>query len=375
MSIKSLTRALTFSGAFTIAATALPALVMSSAARADSISPATYGNTLAVGTSDTITKTVTISKGAPTSALVDVLFLTDTTGSMGTTIAGVRNQFSAIVSDLAGLGNVAFGSAQYKDVGDSPVYQLSQNITTTTSLVQTAINSYTATGGGDLPEAGLYALDQAAGAGWRSGSTRFIVWTGDAPSHDKLFGVDKNVALAALNAANIKVIGLSQPSGAGLDSALSGSQTGQAGDIANASAGQASFITGGTGGSFFASATASQIENIVKTAITSSFNTYSKVCLDSSGAPAGVLVTHDPCITGSFDRSIDRTFSFTTTFTGTAAGTYDFDVAATVDGGAVAFEKDHIVVTTAVPEPSTYAMMALGLAAVGFFARRRRQDV
>src|SRR4051812_22216078 len=104
MSIKSLTRALTLSGAFTIAATALPALVMSSAARADSISPAAYSNTLGIGGSATITKTVTITKGSPTSALVDVLFLTDTTGSMSSAISGVRTQFSSIVTDLAGLG-------------------------------------------------------------------------------------------------------------------------------------------------------------------------------------------------------------------------------------------------------------------------------
>jgi len=328
---------------------------------------------LSPGGSDTITKTVTITKGSPTSALVDVLFLTDTTGSMSSSIAGVRSQFGSIVTDLAGLGNVAFGSAQYKDVGDSPLFDLTQNLTTTTSLVQTAINSYSAGGGGDLPESGLYSLDQAAGAGWRPGSTRFIVWTGDAPSHDKLFGIDKNSALAALNAANIKVIGLSQTSGPGLDAAASGSQTGQAGDIADATAGQATFITGGTGGSFFASATAAQIETIVKSAITSSFNTYSSVCLDSTAAPAGVLVTHAGCISGSFDRSIDRTFSFLTTFNGVTGGTYDFNIAATVDGGVVAMEADHIVVTS-VPEPSTYALMSLGLAAVAFL-RRRRKDV
>lgn len=364
----SLRRALTLSGACAIATTAF---LITGAARADDINPATYSKVLAPGGSDTITKTVTITKGSPTSALVDVLFLTDTTGSMSPSIAGVQSQFGSIVTDLAGLGNVAFGSAQYKDVGDAFTYQLSQNLTTTTSLVQTAINGYTATGGGDTPESGLYSLDQAAGAGWRPGSTRFIVWTGDAPSHDKLFGVDLGTALTALNAANIKVIGLSQPSGPGLDAASTGTQTGQGGDIANASAGQATAIAAGTGGSFFASATATQIENIVKTAITSSFNTYSSVCLDSTAAPAGVLVVHAGCIAGAFDRSIDRTFSFLTTFTGVTGGTYDFNIAATVDGGVVAMEADHIVVT-GVPEPSTYALMSLGLAAVAFLRRRRK---
>jgi hypothetical protein len=179
-----------------------------------------------------------------------------------------------------------------------------------------------------------------------------------------------------LNAANIRVIGLNQPSGPGLDAASSGSQTGQAGDIGAASAGQATFITNGTGGQFFATASASQIENIVKDAIGTAFNTYSSVCLDSSGAPAGVTVSHDACVTGSFDRSIDRTFTFSTTFAGTAAGVYDFAINATADGGNIASEADHITVSSvgAIPEPSTYAMMGLGLAVVGFLARRRRQD-
>jgi hypothetical protein len=373
MSLKTLTRTLPVGSIIAMAALALPPLMISGVARADSISPSSYSATLAVGEVSTITKTVTISAGRPSSALVDVLFLTDTTGSMSPSIAGVRSQFAGIVTDLSALGNVAFGSAQYKDVGDSPLYQLTQNLTTNTSLVQTAINGYSATGGGDTPEAGLYSLDQAAGAGWRAGSTRFIVWTGDAPSHDKLFGVDETIALAALNAANIHVIGLNQPSGPGLNAASTGTQTGAVGDLPNASAGQATFITSGTGGQFFATATASDIENIVKTAITSSFNTYSQVCLDSSAAPAGVGVAHAPCITGSFDRSIDRTFNFLTSFTGLAGGTYDFGINAMVDGGIVATELDHIVVSS-IPEPGTWGMLALGLGVVGFVARRRRLD-
>jgi hypothetical protein len=381
MSIQQALQSVRRASVLAAAIAALPVAMLPSVAHADGISPGTFSATLAPGASTTITKTVTVSAGTPTGALVDVLFLTDTTGSMSPSITAVKSQFATIITDLAGLGNVAFGTAQYKDVGDgltgpgavNGTYKLDQNITTTTALVQAALNAYTAGGGGDTPESNLFSLDQAAGAGWRAGSARFIVWTGDVAGHDKLFGVDKAIALAALNAANIHVIGISQPSGTGLDVASAGSQTGQAGDIANGSAGQATFITGGTGGQFFASATASQIENIVKTAITSSFNTYSKVCIDSSGAPAGVTVAHAACITGSFDRSITRTFDFSTTFTGVTAGTYDFSILGTVDGATAGTELDHIVVT-GVPEPETYAMMLAGLGLLGFMARRRRAN-
>lgn len=384
MSIQQALLSIRRAGVLAAAIAALPVAMVPSVAHADGISPGTFSTTLAPGGSATITKTVTVNKGTPTGALVDVLFLTDTTGSMGASIAAVKSQFGTIITDLAALGNVAFGTAQYKDVGDGlsgagsvqGAYKLDQNITTTTALVQTALNAYSAGGGGDLPEANLFALDQAAGAGWRAGSARFIVWTGDVAGHDKLFGVDKAIALAALNAANIHVIGISQPSGTGLDVASAGSQTGGAGfpsDIANGSGGQATSITSGTGGQFFASATATQIEAIVKAAITTSFNTYSKVCIDSTGAPAGVLVTHDACIMGAFDRSIDRTFNFSTTFKGISAGTYDFSILGTVDGATVGTELDHIVVT-GVPEPETYAMMLAGLGLLGFMARRRRAN-
>ena len=221
MSIQQALQSVRRASVLAAAIAALPVAMLPSVAHADGISPGTFSATLAPGGSTTITKTVTVTHGTPTSALVDVLFLTDTTGSMSPSISAVQSQFSSIISDLAGLGNVAFGTAQYKDTNDfaagpgvvNGVYKLDQNITTTTSLVQTALNSYTAGGGGDLPESGLFSLDQAAGAGWRSGSARFIIWTGDAPSHDKLFGVDKTIALAALNAANIHVIGINQPSG------------------------------------------------------------------------------------------------------------------------------------------------------------------
>src|SRR5207249_1219633 len=50
-----------------------------------------------------------------------------------------------------------------------------------------AINAWQADGGGDTPEAQLFALDQVAqcpGTGWRPGAKRIIVWFGDAPGHE-----------------------------------------------------------------------------------------------------------------------------------------------------------------------------------------------
>ena len=132
-------------------------LMLPMAAMADSITPADYSATLAVGESVTITKTVTITPEV-TSALVDVFFLTDSTGSMGGLINSVKTSASAILAATSGLGDVAYGVGEYRDVGDAFVYRTNTAITDNTVAVQTGINAWFASGGGDLPEANLYAL-------------------------------------------------------------------------------------------------------------------------------------------------------------------------------------------------------------------------
>ena len=95
----------------------------------DTVDPSSYATSLKPGQSVTITKTVTISAGTPTSAKVDVFFLADTTGSMGSALANVKAGAAAIMTSTAGLGDVAYGVGEYKDVGDVFVYRLNQDIT------------------------------------------------------------------------------------------------------------------------------------------------------------------------------------------------------------------------------------------------------
>lgn len=120
--------------------------------------------------------------------LPDICFLADTTGSMGGAIANVQPNIVSIIGTVLGSApNAQFCAAQYRDLGDTPGDSLDQAVTGVSADVVNAVNSWVASGGGDLPEAQLNALHELAtdaGVGFRAGSTRVIVWFGDAPGHD-----------------------------------------------------------------------------------------------------------------------------------------------------------------------------------------------
>ena len=147
----------------------------SSMVMADSISPETYSTALGIGESVTITKTVVISKGSPTTALVDVKFIADTTGSMAYINNSVKTNATAIMNGLSGFGDAQFGASEYKDRTDSYTTKVNQALTSDTAAVKTGINTWGASGGGDLPEANLIALkEQAQATDWREGSNRLL---------------------------------------------------------------------------------------------------------------------------------------------------------------------------------------------------------
>lgn len=336
----------------------LALLGLAGVAMADSISPSSFSGSGPTGASYTVNKTVTVNAGTPTTSLVDVFFLADTTGSMGSAIASVKTGAAGIMSSAAGLGNVAFGVGEYKDVGDTFVYRLNQAVTTNTAAVQTGINQWGASGGGDEPEAQLFALQQVASSpatGFRPGSARILVWFGDAPGHDPRNGATQASATAALQAANVKVEAISV-------GANRLNLTGQAAAIAAA-----------TGGHFTSGIDQAAIVAAINAAITTAVTTYSTVSIDTSEVPAGVGITVTPgSYTGSFDRSIARTFEFTVTFTDLEAGTHTFNIYATVDGGRVATEADTIVSEgpVGVPEPAT--LVLLGTAFIALAGLRRK---
>lgn len=216
-----------------------------SAAAGAGVEPTSYSATLKSGESVTITKTVHTPAIPPNP---DIVFLSDTTGSMEATIENVRENATSIMNSVNAAqppgATAEFAAANYKDgrPGEEPegcntdpyAFQLDQGLTESLPAVQSAINTWSASGGCDEPESQLNALYNLAtgSVGFRSDSTRVVVWFGDAPGHDPDLGHSLTETIEALVAANIRVIAVPViTTSSGLDS------TGQASIIAKATGG------------------------------------------------------------------------------------------------------------------------------------------
>lgn len=167
----------------------------------------------------------------------DIVFLADTTGSMGGAIDDVQANVQNVINVVRGAQPTAqFGVSQYKDrehgcATDPFDFNLDQPVTANDANVVTAVNSWLASGGCDQPENQLEALYQLAtdpAVGFRAGSTRIVAWFGDAPAHED--SPSLAATIAALQAADIRVVAVNSGFGQ-LDS------SGQATAITNATGG------------------------------------------------------------------------------------------------------------------------------------------
>jgi len=317
--------------------------------------------------------TVTIPKSSAVSA--DIYFLADNTGSMGSAISAVQTGAAAMLAALS-LPGLQFGVGSYRDfdqVGDPPsaAFQNLQPITSNLSLVSSAIGTWSAFGGGDGPEAQLFALDQAAPQpggpiGWRPGVPHIIVWFGDAPGHDPIckavtglvYNVTEASATAKLVANNIIVLALSLNDGSGYTAGLDDDPTNLLGSlnpdygVCGAPAGtpgQASRITAATGG---IEVTSVDPATIVATVIAklNALLTINNVHLQPVGAISPFVTSITPPSYGPLPGDQENILKFDVTFSGdvvdcsTRDQVFSGAIDVVVDGSVVAAKPTRITV-------------------------------
>ncbi len=119
----------------------------------------------------------------------DVVFVVDTTGSMGDDIALVKSQANSIIDSLFQQGDETVNSRVAVVGYNDPSTQTVQSFTHNKAEALLAINALGASGGGDFPEmvySGLLrALNGGAGTWREDAAARRIFLFGDAPGKDK----------------------------------------------------------------------------------------------------------------------------------------------------------------------------------------------
>ncbi|KAK3947834.1 hypothetical protein QBC32DRAFT_353234 [Pseudoneurospora amorphoporcata] len=117
----------------------------------------------------------------------DLLFLIDTTGSMGPYIEAAKNQMKSIVDGIGkaflNRASIRVAVVSYKDHSDAGHLQF-LDFTESTDQVRSFINNLTADGGGDMPEDVLGGIRRALDASWKH-QTRCIIHIADAPAHGR----------------------------------------------------------------------------------------------------------------------------------------------------------------------------------------------
>ncbi|MHC4742350.1 MAG: vWA domain-containing protein [Planctomycetota bacterium] len=314
----------------------------------------------------------------------DVLFLTDTTGSMGGYISGIRSAFGDILTrldtTLPGV-DIQYGVADYKDYRDFGNYanygiNLRQSFTSNADDVQSAMDSMYAVGGYDPPESQLKAMVNLAnnwmtttgdlGFGGRPDAQKIVIWAGDVEGHYYGEGGDGppeyypslGDTLAALNTRGILTFGLNLANAEeGIDTEYGGSR-------------QATYITEGTGGKLVNALTLTDaaIEAAIVDAVMTGIDVMSNITLVLDGEGEYLVDPITQTRIGAWNPADgDVTGSFTFEITGDQnPGDARFDMVLLGNGA----EIDRVTIDlTTVPEPMT--VLFLGLGGLGCLRKRR----
>ncbi len=114
----------------------------------------------------------------------DVMFILDTTGSMGDEMLFLQSEFTAITKAV-GTDNIRYSMNFYRDDGDEYVVKCN-DFTDDISSLQQKLNAENAAGGGDLPEAVDQILQETINkSSWQNDSVKIAFLIFDAPPHEE----------------------------------------------------------------------------------------------------------------------------------------------------------------------------------------------
>lgn len=145
---------------------------------------------------------LTTSPIAATTTL-EMVFVLDTTGSMGGLLEGAKQRIWGIVNDVMqteSRPSVRIGLVAYRDRGDQYVTQVLP-LTEDLDKVYSVLMGYQAGGGGDTEEDVRQALAEGVNrAGWSAKSNsvaQILFLVGDAPPHENYLDVPDTITTAA----------------------------------------------------------------------------------------------------------------------------------------------------------------------------------
>lgn len=112
----------------------------------------------------------------------DVVFVIDTTGSMGNEIQNVKNNIETAVSNLEeNKVDIRLGLVEYRDIyADGIGSTKSYDWYTSVSSFKSELSSLGVSGGGDTPESVVDALYCARNMEYRTGVKKYIILLTDA---------------------------------------------------------------------------------------------------------------------------------------------------------------------------------------------------
>lgn len=160
-----------------------------------------FNDTANVSTEDMVTE-ITIDKTEPDkiNAQADIVFVIDTTGSMGSTIANVKNNIIGFIDELREDDIVAnYALVDYRDITcDGRNYTNVHkngifNFYSNPESFKCAISSLKVSGGGDIPETAIDGLEMARRLDFRNNSQKFVILVTDAD-----YKVDNNYEIASM---------------------------------------------------------------------------------------------------------------------------------------------------------------------------------